>query len=68
MSSQTLTFEELKHVSFEEIVRQVLTQRKTLTISISDDQEITIQLKPRLKTLPVLEGYIPEGWKEAIYD
>lgn len=68
MSSQTLTFEESKHFSFEEIVRKVLTQGKTLTISISDDQEITIQLKPRLKPLPVLEGYVPEGWKEAIYD
>ena len=22
----------------------------------------------RLKALPALEGYVPEGWKEAIYD
>ena len=23
---------------------------------------------PRLKPLPVLEGFVPEGWKDAIYE
>ena len=67
MASQTLTLEELKHIPLDEIIRQVLDQRKTVTIRVSDDQEVTIQVKPKLKPLPVLEGYIPEGWKDAIY-
>ena len=67
MSSQTLTMEELKHLSLEEIIHQILVQQKTLTVRVSDDQEVTIQLKSGLKPLPVLEGYIPEGWKDAIY-
>ena len=82
MSSQILTFEDLKQVSLEEIIQQVVVQRKTLTIRVSADEEITIQLKARkalndpeaisrsearLTPLPVLKGYVPEGWKDAIY-
>ena len=82
MSSQILTFEDLKQVSLEEIIQQVVVQRKTLTIRVSADEEITIQLKarealndseaasrskPKLIPLPVLKGYVPEGWKDAIY-
>jgi len=82
MSSQILTFEDLKQVSLEEIIQQVVVQRKTLTIRVSADEEITIQLKARealndpeaisrsearLIPLPVLKGYVLEGWKDAIY-
>ena len=67
MSSQALTLEELKHISLEKIVRQVLDKQRPLTIRVSDGQEVTIQPRPRLKPLLVLEGYIPEGWKDAIY-
>lgn len=68
MVSQILTLKELKHVSLDEIIRQVLEQRKTLTILVSEDREVTIQPKTRLRPLRVLEGYIPEGWKDAIYE
>jgi hypothetical protein len=67
MALQVLTMEELKHLSFEEVIRQVLAEQKTLTVRISDDQEVTIQLKPALKPMLVLDGYLPEGWKDAIY-
>lgn len=67
MSSETLTLEDLKDVPLEEIIRQVLDQEKIVTIRVADDREVTIQPKRRLKPLPVLEGYLPEGWKDAIY-
>jgi hypothetical protein len=67
MPGQNLTIEELKDVSFEEIIRQLLSQRKPLTILISDEEEVSIQLRSRLKPLLVLDGSIPAGWKEAIY-
>ena len=68
MSEQILTIEELKDVTFEEFIRQILAQRNRLSIVVSDDEELSIELKPRLKPLPVLDGSIAEGWKEAIYD
>ena len=67
MPGQNLTLEELKDVSFAEIIQQLLRQRKPLTILISEEEEVSIQLRPRLKPLLVLDGSIPAGWKEAIY-
>ena len=68
MALQVLTMEELKHLSFEEVIRQVLAEQKTVTVQVSDNQAVTIQLKPALKPMLVLDGYIPEGWKDAVYD
>lgn len=82
MSSRTVTLEEIRHVPLEEIIQQVIAQRKPLTIQVSMDEEVTVQLKsreasdqpeassrpvPNLIPLPVLDGYIPEGWEDAIY-
>ena len=67
MAGQILNIEELKNVSVEEVVRQLLTRRDRLTIVVSEDEEVSIELKSRLKPLPVLEGKIPEDWKDAIY-
>jgi hypothetical protein len=67
MQGQILTLEELKDISFEEIIRQLLSQQNSLTVLVSDDEEVSIQLRSRLKPLPVLDGSIPAGWKEAIY-
>lgn len=67
MTEHILTLDEIKDVSMEEIIRRILTQRDTLTIQISDEEQISIQLKPKLKPLLLLEGKIPPGWKEAIY-
>ena len=68
MQEQNLTIEELKDVSVGEIIQQLLSQRKPLTILVSEDEEVSIQLRPRLKPLIVLDGSIPTGWKEAICD
>ena len=67
VSSQTRSLEELKHVPLGEIISQVLNRWETWTIRVSNDQEVSIQPKARLKPLPTLEGYIPKGWKDAIY-
>ncbi|RMF93180.1 MAG: hypothetical protein D6736_02145 [Nitrospinota bacterium] len=66
-TSQTYTLEELKHKSFEEILQTVLTSQQALTVRLPNGTEVVIQPKPPLKPLPLLEGYIPPGWKEAIY-
>ena len=66
MAGQILNIEELRIVSVEEVVRQLLTRRDRLTIVVSEDEEVSIELKSRLKPLPVLDGKIPAGWKNAI--
>ena len=50
----------------EEIFREVAKGHIYLVVQMPDGEEIVIESKSRLKPLPVLEGYIPEGWKDAI--
>lgn len=68
MSAQTLTLEAIKSISLEDLFARVLQERQTLTIRVSDEQAIVIAPQEKLKPLPVLDGYIPQGWKGAIYD
>ena len=39
-----------------------------LEVSGSIRDVVTIKPLPRLKPLPVLEGFVPKGWKDAIYE
>ncbi len=68
MPSQTLKLDTLKDVPLGKIILQVLKKRQKLTIWVSDEQEVIIEPKLKLQPLPVLDGYISEGWKDAIYD
>ena len=67
MAAQTMTLAALKGQSLEELLQQVADQRVTVTVLLPDGTEVVIEPKPRLKPLPVLEGHVPAGWKDAIY-
>lgn len=67
MTSKTLKLKELEKKKLTEIFQLVLNNQLVLTVQLPDGEEIVIQPKPLLKQLPVLEGYVPEGWKQAIY-
>jgi hypothetical protein len=67
MVTQTITLEDIKKQSVEEIFQQVAQGHAHFVVQMPDGEEIVIESRPRLKPLPVLEGYIPEGWKDAIY-
>jgi hypothetical protein len=68
MTYATSTIEELQGKSLKEILHSVLIDQKILAVLFPDGAEIVIQPRPRLQPLPILNGYIPNGWKEAIYD
>ena len=67
MTTQTLKLEEIEKKKLKEILQAVLTKQQALTVQLPNGDEVIIQPKPPLKPLPILEGYVPEGWKEAIY-
>jgi hypothetical protein len=67
MAAQTMTLEALKGQSLEGLLQQVADQRVTVTVLLPDGTEVVIEPKPRLKPLPVLEGHVPAGWKDAVY-
>jgi hypothetical protein len=62
----TLSFNELKQQPLEDIFESVLRYRQILTVQLTNGS-VVIQPKPQLKPLPTLEGYMPNGWKDAIY-
>jgi hypothetical protein len=68
MPSETLKLETIKDISLEEIVRRVLKENQVLTIWVSEDEEVVIEPQQKLRPLPVLDGHVPEGWKDAVYE
>ena len=55
-----VTLDQLAGISIEEFLSRVL-QEGTLTVQFPDGEAVTIQPKPKLQSLPVLEGYVPKG-------
>lgn len=68
MTTQVLTLEEIKYRTVEEFLRFVSSAQEVFDIRLPNGAEVLIHPKPTLPSLPVLNGYIPSGWKQAIYD
>ena len=67
MTTQTLALEDIGQRSLEEVLWDVVERYTYLVVLMPSGEEVVIGLKPQLKPLPVLEGYVPEGWKDAVY-
>lgn len=67
MAENVRTLEELKGRALDDVLREVVHQGQPLTVVLENGEAVVIQPAARLKPLPVLEGFIPEGWKDAIY-
>lgn len=67
MTYKTLKLKEVEKKNLKEILQIVLTNQVELTVQLPDGEEVIIQPKQQLKPLPTLEGYVPDGWKKAIY-
>lgn len=68
MTMQTLTLNEIKHQTVEDILRFAANSNQILRITFPEGIEVDIQPQPVLSPLPILKGSIPEGWKGAIYE
>jgi hypothetical protein len=61
------TLEELKGRTLEELLHEVTRSQESITVVLEEGELITIEPAKQLKPLPVLDGRVPEGWKDAIY-
>lgn len=68
MTNRILVLDDLKDRTLEDVLREVIKQREVLTVRLPEGETVDIKPSPRLKPLPVLEGFVPEGWKDAIYE
>lgn len=64
---QIRTLEELKGQTLEELLYEVARSRESITVVLKEGESVTIEPASSLKPLPVLEGRVSEGWKDAIY-
>jgi len=67
MTTQTLVLEDIREQSLEEVLWDVVKHYTHLVVRMPGGEQVAIESKPRLKPLPVLEGYVPRGWKDAVY-
>lgn len=68
MNNRTLVLDDLKAHTVEEVLREVVRRQEVLTVRLPEGETVAIQPSPRLKPLPVLDGLVPKGWKDAIYE
>ena len=68
MINRTVAFDDLRNRKIGEVLQEVVTQQEVLTVRLPEGGEVAIRPAPRLKPLPELEGYVPDGWKEALYE
>jgi hypothetical protein len=61
------TLEELKGQTLEELLHEVARSRESITVVLKEGESVIIEPASQLKPLSVLEGRVPEGWKDAIY-
>ena len=67
MAERTVPLEALQGQRLEELLQRVADEQSVVTVRLPDGREVVIEPKPCLKPLPALEGYVPQGWKDAIY-
>jgi hypothetical protein len=68
MAENVRSLEDLKGRTIDEVLREVAHHGQAITVMLEDGELIVIQPASQLKPLPELEGFVPIGWKDAVYD
>lgn len=67
MTERILTLEEVGERTVGDLLHEVASERAAMTVVLGDGEMVVIQPAPALKLLPELEGFVPKGWKDAVY-
>jgi hypothetical protein len=68
MNTPTVIFlDKLTNLSLEEFLKTVLKQGTAMTVQLPNGETVTVEPHQILPPLPILNGSIFEGWKDAIY-
>ncbi|WRH67259.1 MAG: hypothetical protein RSE13_02070 [Planktothrix sp. GU0601_MAG3] len=65
--NEILTINNIQCFSIQEFL-ELLKEKKTLSVQLSEQEIIVLEISQKLKPLPIVEGYVPSGWKAAIYE
>lgn len=67
MAERILSLDELKERKLEELLREVAIRREPMSVVLEDGAIVVIQPAAALRPLPDLEGFVPAGWRDAVY-
>ena len=65
--SRMMTIDEAKVRSLLELLEEIDESQESICVVLKAGHEIEIKPVPQLKPLKTLEGFVSEGWKDAIY-
>jgi len=63
---ETITIESIRNISGEDFL-SLLRQKSVIAVPFPNGESLIVQAKVELAPLPILDGYLPQGWKEEIY-
>ncbi len=66
--TRMVTMEEVQGRPLDELLREVTQTQETLRVELPEGETVEIKPLPKLKPLTRLEGSLPPGWKDAIYE
>ena len=67
MPRRTIRADKIDSMDLVKLLRRVAKGRTRVTIILPGEDAVTVEPASPLKPLPELEGSVPEGWKDAIY-
>lgn len=62
-----ITVDEVRGRPADELLQEVTQKQETLRVEMTQGEFVEIKPLPKLKPLTRLEGYVPAGWKDAVY-
>jgi len=64
---RTVAVDELAERPAGDLLREILREGDVVTVVLEDGQTVVLRPAGVLRSLPILEGRVPEGWKDAVY-
>lgn len=63
---ESIAIENLRKTSLEDFLN-LLRQKSAIAVQFPNGESLIVQAKLELAPLPILDGYVPQEWKEEIY-
>ena len=68
MTDRIPVLDEIKERTLEDVLLEVARKQQSLSVRLPSGETVAIEPLARLKPLPLLDGCVPNGWKDAVYD
>ncbi|HET6384927.1 MAG TPA: hypothetical protein VFJ58_16150 [Armatimonadota bacterium] len=67
MTDRTVRLDDVQEWTLAALLNQVARSHQAIRVVMEDGKTVEIRPLDTLEPLPELEGFVPDGWKDAIY-